>query len=229
MFWRIRSGRGAEWGGLAAYLIFGAFNTTLHSAPHMLAALLLAAALADRGPPASAEKAVETPERPWLPLWAPAPVAVVLFAFTIAAILVPSYRLNAAREAYEVNAPSSEDLYVHAARYPWPAYKAAEEWAEVLLEDQRTTEMDEFVELAARGLDTWTVHYLNGALADFNGNPDAALEAYRASIWRWPDFLPAWKAALDLTPQDERASLLAEAGLWLPPEQRVQLNGANER
>lgn len=229
MLWRLHRGRGAEWGGLAAYLAFGVFNTTLHSAPHMLAALLLASALAEREPPASPEKAVETPERSWFPLWAPAPVAVVLFAITIAAILVPSYRLNAAREAYEANALSSEDFYLRAVRYPWPAYKAAEEWAEVLFEDRRTTEMGEFVELAARGLDTWTAQYLQGALADFNGNPEAALVAYRASIWRWPDFVPSWKAALELTSHSERASLLAEAGLWLPPEQLAQLSGAKER
>lgn len=229
MFLRLRKGRGAEWGGLAAYLAFGALNTTLHSAPHMLAALLFACVLLKRGPPRSPDSSAAPTDSAWPSIWAPAVGALGLFMFTFWAVLVPSYRLSSARAAYEADDPAAEGLYVQAARAPWPAYEAAEEWAVALFEQNRVAEIEEFVQHAARGRDTWTVHYLSGALAGYRDDPDAALEAYRASLRRWPEFLPAWSAALDLAPQDERSALLSEAGKWLSPEQLAELQERTSR
>ena len=228
MLWRLRKGRGAEWGGLAAYLTFGALNSTLHSAPHMLAALLFACVLLGRSRPPSPDKPLASVNaarlRRWLPVWA----ALGLLIFTFSAIVVPSHRLNSARAAYEANDPAAENLYVQALRSPWPAYEAAEEWAVALFEQNRVSEIAEFVEHAARGRDTWTVHYLSGALADNRNDPDAALDAYRASLRRWPEFLPAWRAALELTSQDDRSALLGEARKWLSPELFAELQATKK-
>lgn len=227
MLWRLRKGRGAEWGGLAAYIAFGTLNTTFHSAPHMLAALLFACALLERGPPPSLDASTEPTNSGRLALWAPAAGAFGLIVFTFWAVVIPSHRLNSARAAYEANDPVAEGLYLQAVRSPWPAYEAAEEWAVVLFEQDRMAEIGEFVEHAALGRDTWTVHYLSGALADSRNDPDAALDAYRAALRRWPEFLPAWRAALELAPQDERGALLSEAGKWLSTEQLTELQNTN--
>ena len=227
MLWRLRKGRGAERGGLAAYLAFGAFNTTLHSVPHMLAALLFGCVLLERGPPPQADKQADSVSsarrRPWLPALA----ALALFLFTFSAVVVPSHRLNSARAAYEANADGAEGLYLRAVRSPWPAYEVAEEWAVALFEQSRVAEIGEFVDHAARGRDTWTVHYLSGVLADYRNEPEVALDAYRAALRRWPEFLPAWSAALDLASQDERSELLSDAEKWLSPEQLAELQDVN--
>ncbi len=235
MLWRLRKCRGAEWGGLAAYLAFGMLNTTLHSAAHMLAALLFGCVLLRRGPPSPQDNPAGTVNSAQLRLWLPALAALSLFAFTFSTVVVPSHRLNSAREAYEAGADpaeglqlGAEGLYLQAIASPSPAaYEAAEEWAVALFEQGRVGEMGEFVEHAARGRDTWTVHYLSGVLGDSAGDPDAALEAYSASLRRWPGFLPAWRAALRLTPQDERSALLSEAGRWLSPKQYAELQDMN--
>ena len=227
MLWRLRKGRGAERGGLAAYLAFGAFNTTLHSVPHMLAALLFGCVLLKRGPPPSADERVDSASsahpRPWIPVLA----ALALFIFTFSAVVVPSHRLNSARAAYEAKVEGAEILYLRTVRSSWPAYEAAEEWSVALFEQGRVAEIGEFIEHAARGRDTWTVHYLSGVLADSRDDADAALDAYRASLRRWPEFLPAWRAALAVASPDERGALLGEAAKWLPQDQLAELQDTN--
>jgi len=220
MLWRLRKGRGAEWGGLVAYFVFGTMNTTIHSAPHILAALLLACGLLERGPP-------PTPEiksaRASISLWAPALAALLLFVMLRVATLVPGALLSSAREAYDVNSPGYEEAYRSAVAYAWPDYEAAEEWAVALLELERQGETGEFLELARQGRDTWSMHFLSAKRSEFDGKPEAALEAYRASIYRWPGYMPAWSAALALLPGEERDAFIDEARVWLRPEQLSEL------
>lgn len=224
MLWNMRKGRGAEWGGLAAFFTFGLFNTTLHSAPHLLIALLLTGALLSHLDSDSRNGAEDPPKRNRFALVAAIPVAILLLGCTLLMTIVPSHRLSAARKAYDEGSGKTEALYAGTVGYLWPQYEAAEDWAIALLEAERFDELGPILDHARVGRDTWTIHYLSGQALEHVGNHDDAIEEYRACLHRWPGFAPAWRATLSLTQDpNERQALLDEARSWLNDEKMATL------
>lgn len=213
MLWRIRRGRGPEWGGLAALGVFALFNATYHSAAHALCGLLLAGNLlaGDRPPDPEVKHGASSAA-------ATAFVALLLVGLTIFAVLIPSYRMGQVANAYR-EGRAVDRLYKMLTKYPWPNALAHEEWATMLEGAGRYSEAQHHVEEARKGRDTGSVRLLAGALAEREGNHAAAREAYEASLLRWPGHMGAWMRLMPLLSEEERANALKEASRWISPEQ----------
>lgn len=217
MFWRIRKGRGPEWGGLAAFGTFALFNATYQSAPHALCALLLAGSLL-----ADASPQVPEPPRRRYPAMALAAAALLVTGFTIFAVLIPSYRMGSVADAYREGRPI-DNLFEELTEYPWPNPQANQEWATYLEAAGRYPEAERHALAAKEGLDTGNIYLLLGALAEQKGDEEAAKHAYEACLLRWPRNTRAWSRLVPLLSPDERANKLTEAARWLPPQDLASL------
>jgi len=182
LFWlwlaaRLLRRRGIEWAGLAAFAVFACFNGPLDSAPHLLAALLLAAML-------SARRQEDTAEA-WPSAYALPALCIALCAFEVWAVLVPSYLLRAAQDAQLAGEPAL-GLYERALRHPWPNAEAHRDYAIALAEDGRVDDAYGHFQEALDGLDTSDLYLALAALAIERGDRDAARRWAQECLRRCP-------------------------------------------
>lgn len=221
MAWRLRPGRGAAWGGLAALIVFAGFNATYTSAPHALAGLLLAGALVAQG--GIGEERPKTARGLLDPVWAGV-AALALAAFTGWAVVTPSYLLRSAEDAYRQGGEPAPKFEA-AANHRWPNYEAKEA-AGIFLWNAGEAELARRALLsAAQGLDTGRIHWMLAISAEAVGDQEAARRGFEACLWRWPDFFGAWEAFLDHVSDAEYMNYREEAARWLAAEDLKRLFG----
>ncbi len=206
--------RSAAWSGLAAAFIFSLVNTTLHSPAHMLAVLLLAGSL-------STSSAVQGKPADVFSIFAIRFIAMAAAAvFVLAALLrvvIPSALHAHAQQIYENDPEHSDDAYARAlGLFSNPI--AYEDFATILANKGREGDAERQAYLATLGLDTGSIHYLRGYLAERRKSPRDALFFYRECLLRWPDHAPAYAGLLRNSAAGERDAILAEAKRWLSPE-----------
>ena len=177
LFARLWRTRGAQWGGLAALIVFSLFNGPLQCAAHALAGLLLAAALLAGKHGARAERRAPA-------FLAPAAV-VVVGGFLVWAVVVASYRVQAAEDAHLAGEPCLH-LYERAVDHPWPNASGRMEYAIALAEAGFDTQAYREFERALKGLDTGDLYLALGLLAARRGDNEAALQWARGCLYRWP-------------------------------------------
>jgi len=174
---RLLRRRGIEWAALAAFGVFACFNGPFDSVPHVLAALLLAAALLAREP------------RPAPPAHLPAYVlpalSVALCVFEVWAVLVPSYRLRAAQDAQLANRPALA-LYRRAAQHAWPHAEAHRDYAIALAEAGHVQSARYHFREALRGLDTGDLYLALAAVAIELDDLEEAHRWAEECLRRWP-------------------------------------------
>jgi len=211
MFARLLRRRGAEWGGLAALLAFAFFNAGFHSAPHALAALLLACIMLARG------RYTRLHERDSGALAMTVfTLAAALFAATCWTGTLPSWRLAAAENVH-VRGGDSVKLYEHVLAHPWPNPEAREEYGMALWENGAAKEAHIQFLLAMEGLDTARLHLQLGRSAVELGDLDGAVRAFEACLWRWPSNAEAWQWLYALTTPERRTALEEHARRWRIP------------
>ncbi len=166
----------AEWGALAASMVFSLFNGTMESPAHVLVSLLLVGRLS---------RHADGPARP--------PIAAAWFVPAVCAVvgavmwthLIPSARLQSAwREEDAGRDPAP--AYRRALRHPWPNVQAAEEFAEYLIGAGRFEEAERPLAIALGGSDTGRVHLLAGMMAERRGEMASARRHFQACLYRWP-------------------------------------------
>lgn len=211
MFGRLLRRRGPEWGGLVALLTFGLFNAGFHSAPHALAALLLACLLLARGP------RVPLHDRDSAAL---AAAMVLLSAALLSATYwtrtLPSWRLAAAENVH-VGGGDPTALYEHALGHPWPSPEAREEYGMALWENGEIKKAHLQFLLAAEGLDTARLYLQLGRSALEIGDVEGACRAFEECLWRWPSNVEAWQGLYMLTAEEGRTALEEHARRWQIP------------
>ena len=175
--------RGAA-GALLSLFVFSLLNPAMHSPPHAFAALLLVALLASRRLP---------PPRQSRLSWIALPAVLVLGVFHTGAVLIPSHLLRAAEDAHLAGADAAP-LYRRVIAYPWPNPEAHEEYAMLLIEEDRPQEaLGQLEQARALGLDTGRVYLLEARAAEaLPGHRAEAFKAAKACLERWPDHPEAW-------------------------------------
>ena len=182
VFWlwmaaRLLGRRGIEWAGLAAFAVFACFNGPLDSAPHLLAALLLAAML-------SARRQEDTAEAR-LPAYGLPALCITLCVFEVWAVLVPSYLLRAAQDAQLAGEPAL-GLYERALGHPWPNAEAHRDHAIALAEAGRIDAAYDHFQAAPDGLDTSDLYLALAAVAIERGDREAARRWAAECLRRFP-------------------------------------------
>lgn len=190
------------WSALAALAVFACFNSALHSLPHALAGLLLAACLLAPAPSPGQARAAGR--------WA-LPVAVVALALLrMHAVWIPSALLAAAEDAH-LGGGDAAAAYNRLHAWPWPSPAGHEGHAILLLERGEPARAHGHLLQALEGLDTGRVHRLIGDAAALAGDADTACAAYQASLFRWPDDAAVWARAWESCPA--RRKLLEDHAL----------------
>ena len=203
--------RGRAWSGLAALLVFSCFNAPLHSAPHTLAGLLLAAMLFGKQAAAfpAAPRALSC--APWR--WGHVLLAIALAAGFWWTVYAPSRLLRAAEDVHVAEGDPLA-LYARAIAHPWPNAQAHEEYGMALLDAGRADEAYTQLLKAREGLDTGRLYLLLGSAALQRSDKDAARLWLAASLDRWPANAAAWRMLWALTPVEDRAPLAEHATRW---------------
>ena len=202
--------RGRVWGGLAALLVFSCFNAALHSAPHALGGLLLAAVLFGKQAAAFPASPLALSRAPWR--WRHVMLAAALAAGFWWTVYAPSRLLRAAEDVH-VAGGDPRALYARAIAHPWPNAQAREEYGMALLDAGCADEA--YAQLLAReGLDTGRLYLLLGSAALRRSDNDAARLWLAASLDRWPANAAAWRMLWTLTPVEDRAPLAEHATRW---------------
>jgi len=211
MLLRVLRRRGAEWGGLAASLTFALFNAGFHSAPHALAALLLACMLLARGRRVSLHERDSTV----LAVVLTGLAGGLLFA-TYWTRTLPSWRLAAAENVH-VAGQNPLALYERALEHPWPNPEAREEYGMALWERGAAHEAHEQFLVAVGELDTARLYLQLGRSSMEVGDIGTAWSAFSACLWRWPSNDEAWLGIYGLADDEERPALEAHARRWRIP------------
>lgn len=169
---------------LGALAVFSCFNSFAHSTPHVLVAVL-SAALA-RPVPRCKER---MPLAPGVCCTVLAPVAFLV------TVVVPSVLLCRAEQAH-VAGVDPDRLYRHAIDWPWPNYRAHENYGLALSDQERMDEAAAHLESALNGLDTGRVYYLLMVCAVSREDDAAALFYAGKCLLRWPGNEYAWSVLL---------------------------------
>lgn len=176
---------------LVVLAVFACFNSFSHSTPHVLA-VLLPAALA-RPVPRCGETMPKVIGACCALL---APVAFVLV------VIVPSALLCRAEQAH-VAGQVRDSLYQNTFRWPWPNYRAHENYGLALLDSDFYDEAAAHLESALNGQDTGHVYYLLTLCAVSRQDDEAALFYAGKCLLRWPGNEYAWSALLERCPPGE--------------------------
>lgn len=200
------------WTGLTAALVFSLINTTLHSPPHLLVALLLAGSLVPLGRAADV-RASGAAER----LLHGAVLAVAVLALAYVAV-EPSWRHARAQALYDAGQTEAAVRAYREAAFLPGNHAAAYEYTVLLTNNGRNKEAMEAAQYAAQGYDTGDLHYLRAYLAERNLPMRAAADSFRECLKRWPDHRLAHEGLVRNSGPAEREALLAEAKRWLSPE-----------
>ncbi|MCC6796173.1 MAG: O-antigen ligase family protein [Candidatus Hydrogenedentes bacterium] len=208
---KIARGRGDEWGGLTAWMVFALFNSPLHSPPHALAGFTLAACIVQRasGPPPE-EKAASMWLRRLVGLF-----SIAVLPIVVVFVLVPSYRLQRAQQAHVVGQPALQ-LYAAAESMDGVLHAEIDEKFGIALLDAKDYESarKHFKE-ALQGSDSGSV-YLGLGTAEYQlGNKSDAYAALERAVYRWPSHLNAWRLLMRVCPVAERGAWLAKAARFL--------------
>ncbi|MCH7958839.1 MAG: O-antigen ligase family protein [Candidatus Hydrogenedentes bacterium] len=216
--WPLRRCRGPEWGALAALAVFASLNATWQSPAHALVGLLLIACLFARNDGTRAPLSPPTRTRAWAMVGTSIGVALL----TTVLLLVPSYRLSAARAEYDSTNPSGMPFEA-LAETNWPNPAARRDTALALIAKGEYTRAETYLVQAREGLDTGEVHFLQALIAMNAHDLDAAEDALRECLWRWPGYLPAWEMLLQILRSDTREAELPAMRRWLNPEELESL------
>lgn len=208
---KIARGRGDEWGGLTAWMVFALFNSPLHSPPHALAGFTLAACLAQRA-------SGKPPEEKSAAMWFRRLVGIsgiAVLPIVVEFVLVPSYRLQRAQQAHIVGQPALQ-LYAAAESMDGVLHAEIDENLGIALLDAKDYESarKHFKE-ALQGSDSGSV-YLGLGTAEYQlGNKSDAYTAFERAVYRWPSHLNAWRLLMRVCPVAERDAGLAKAARFL--------------
>lgn len=173
--------------------VFGCFNTFTHSAPHALALLLLAG---------SARK-MTGPSRPIPKVTALLAGAAVPVVFLLV-VIVPSVLLCRAEQAH-VRGDDPKALYQRALAWPWPNYRAHENYAIALLDADRFLEARHHLETATAGADTGRIYLLMTICAVAQREDYLAFVYARECLLRWPRNEYAWSTLMERCPPEQAA------------------------
>jgi O-antigen ligase len=199
--------RGPEWGGLTALLVFSLFNAGFHSAPHALAGLLLVGMLsADGYPPTRLAKSP-------LAAYGFAGCALLMAAFFVWAVLIPSCRLRTAEDLH-LAGKDCLGQYQKVIRYPWPNARGHEEYAIALLHAGRSELAYHEFQRALEGLDTGSVYLGLATLARSCGDEPRRQQWIDACFHRWPSSPMLWELIFRESPPHEQARVREEASQW---------------
>ncbi len=214
---------GREWAGIATLLAFTLVNSTLHSPPFAVAAVLLAVLLLAR--------------RRRIPLGdadsVPFAVSTVLFAGLLAiaagwTIVWPSHLLAVAEDAH-VAEENPLHHYEAVFAHRWPNYSAHEGYAMALMDAGNMEDARIHLLYANEGIDTGRVHWLIGQTSLALGDEILAAESMRAVLARWPAHEGAWQVLYRLAGEEERAVLRAHAVKWGIRPSETMVQGNNHR
>jgi O-antigen ligase len=211
--------RGIEWASLSALGVFCLFNPALHSAPHALAGILLAAALLARRERANKDEDFRPSA---FPAGAGLAVALALTFFVCYCVVMPSSGLRAAEQQHLSGEPPF-DAYEHVLAHPWPNADAREKYGIALFEARRYDAARAQLNLALRGMDTGGVYLLLGMMAAQEGANATARTHLEQCLFRWPSNHLAWKLLLRVSPATEKAAVQARAGKWLEVDELRQI------
>jgi len=207
MLVRLIRAPGAHWAGMTALLVFGLFNAGFHSAPHGLAFVLLA------GAGASGEvRARMNLEGRWVSC-SMMVLAGILAAAFVSAVFIPSCLLRRAEDAHLAN-DNWEVAYEQVLQWPWPVWKAHEEYGIALYDAGRLEEAAARFEASLAGVDTGRPYLALGVIHCGWGRAETAEEYLRACLWRWPRNRRAWEYLLTVTPDHAKSDLISEAATW---------------
>lgn len=218
-FWR-----GSGWlppsvsrGPLVALAVFSLFNAALHSAPHALAGLMLAAgggwccaAHARCGPPVrpSIRRAVRA---------ALAAGVAAVAVFHVYGVVVPSVLLRRAESAHLAGGPDAEEGYLAALRLGIDRSQAHEDHAILLIDRGRYGEALAELEMAGEGIDTGRLHLLRALCHEALGNGPAAFDSAVECVFRWPGNRRAWELLLRHAPPALAPAWRERSGRWISP------------
>jgi O-antigen ligase len=208
-FARLVRCRGPEWGGLAAGLIFGLVHFPLHSAPHALAIVLLAAMLMARRLDA------EMPPRfNWMVYAGTTLATLAIAVFVIWDVLMPSVALRRAVTAGgdEQTRLAACEAATEAGRFHPDAHAY---FANVLLGQENLDRAETRLRKALEGLDTGDLHLALGYVALQRGDRATAEQHLRAAVHRWPANRSAWAYLAEAVPAPERDAVEAASRKWL--------------
>ncbi|MEK7795146.1 MAG: O-antigen ligase family protein, partial [Candidatus Hydrogenedentota bacterium] len=201
-----------EWGGLCAVAIFAAMYPTFGSPPHVMAGLVLAAALLAR-PSGVAVQSISSKKDTALDAALLAAATVGATVFVIWALVWPDYLIQQARLENATEQPALES-YKRAAEYPWPKPYAREEYGVQLFALQRFNEAFHQFALASYGMDTGDIHQWLGAAYEELGDSETAYMHWKGCVWRWPYNEYAWERLLALSPQKDLPNNRRAAARW---------------
>lgn len=167
-----------EWPALATLLIFAVFNSPFHSAPHAMAGLLITG-MAAHG------RSVRWPALPAPGLWGCRGLSVLLVAGVFAAIVTPSFLVRQAEQQH-LEGVDPLAAYERVASWGWPHGEGRYSHAVALRERRAYAEAAAQLEAAAGMVETGRRYKLLGDLYAAMGQMDAAENAYRECLRRWP-------------------------------------------
>ncbi len=174
---RARHERNAITGMLATLGVFALFNGPFDSVLHTLVGLLGISMLA-------AHNAAERPVSRALSACVGGTV-LVLSAFLVAAVLVPSYRVRAAEDTYFSGRPNLAE-YKRAADWPWPNAYAHKAYGIALTAEGRDEDAVRELHRALEGLDTGDIYLALAILALQKGDTREAERNAAECLLRWP-------------------------------------------
>ena len=212
MLIRLLRCRGTEWAGITVLLIFSLFNAPFHSAPHALCFLLLAAILWSKN--SVSESPSYFDKETFMEALLMCCMAVLLTAFVLWAVLIPSYLLRAAEDAHIAN-KSPFNLYARSERHSWPNATAYEEHGIALLDAGRNNEAKQRFLHALKGIDTGQPYLALGIIADRQGDKSTAKIWLYECIKRWPSNNQAWSLLIKNTAPAFREPIFKQADRWV--------------
>jgi O-antigen ligase len=199
--------RGVEWSGLAAWIVFGLFNSPLNSPPHALAGLLLALCLMTRNetPRAPETKFAAWGRRCFGLLALPLPFVV------LHDVVLPGYRLERAQRAHIDGRPALA-LYSDAAISPGALHaEINEKYAIALLDTGDFASARDRFAAALASSDSGSLYLGLGTAEYLLGNNPAAFDALKEAVYRWPSHRDAWTLLIRVCPDDEHTQWMDKA------------------
>jgi O-antigen ligase len=202
---------------LIALITYSLFNPVLNSPIHLLFGLLL---LTTRPIPDDAPISIAPVSR-----IIAAGEAILLALLVLSAIVMPSYRLASARDAYDRSGSTHATIaaYARATDSIWSYPDAWIELAIVAGEHEEWDSVMAALQTVSDKVDTGEYYYLIGDAFEAAGDTEPATEAFREALIRWPGDPITWSRYLYLLPPQRRENVLTDAARFLTPEEYVWL------